>query len=574
VSLLTIFAAWIRVIFCSGPRQVVNALTLYGVFKSELTVENGADAGNTIMKFFQKVESLAQDNYQQAVVLSGMLFTLVIWVISALSFLMAVFFYVFFLWHYIPKQDGGLSGYCERKINKRLMKIVSVKVNKAIAKEEEQRAKAELKAAKKAGEQPPIRQQATLPTIPDVGFGKEDKLAEMPTISRADTMATLPVYTSRPQTPSNIEMTSMNQKRPMPSRQGTQASQSSYSSRAPLLDSAAGMGRSNSPTPTLPQMDMRPTLPQVEMRPTLPQIDMSNYPPPRTGTAQSNRSYGPGQPQRGPQQQRILTNNPRYDGSYSQSPAPYSSEPTSYLGDGAPAFPPPVRSPTSNSMDSYGGRPTPRPTNQFGPRAGPPGTPGPPGPPAPPGAYGRPIYEDDMNGLASPAMSTFSNRGPTPNAGPRPGYPGRPTYDDEMSGRVSPAPSTYSNRGPPGNAPRSTYPGPPANQGSQPAPRMFEDMMDGRASPAPSTFSNRGPPANGPVYNGPAFTPNSATRSATNPVQSSTRPPFPPQRNMTAPMPPRLDDYARPGTAASQRSIPARLGGSDGQWDSQGPSRP
>lgn len=598
----------------------MNALTLYGVFTSELIVTDGGDAGNTLMKIFGKLETLANENYQQAVVLSGMLFTLFIWVISFLSLLMAGIFYVFFLWHYIPKQDGGLSGYCERKINRRLMKIVSVKVNKAIEHEEEQRVKAERKAAKKAGELPQMPQKATLPTIPNIGYEKEDK---MPSISRADTMATLPMYTSRPQTPSNIEMTAMNQKRPgAASRKGTQASQNSYSSRTPLVDSAAGMGRS-SPTPTLPQIDMQGYPPArqgtAQSVPTLPQIDMQGYPPARQGTAQSNRSYAQ------PQPQRIMTNNPRYDGSFTQTPGPYSSEPASYYSESGPAFPPPIRSPTAGSMDGYGGRPTPRPTNQSGPRPGPPGPPGTPGafnpygrptyddmngPTSPtqsimsgrgpiangaprPGYPGRPTYDDGMGGRSSPAPSTFSNRGP-----PQPGYPGRPTYDDGMGGRSSPAPSTFANRGPAGNAPRAAYPGRPtydegASGRASPAPSTFsnrgppanaprtaypgrptyDEGASGRASPAPSTFSNGGPPANEPTqatYNGPAYTP---SRSATNPVPPSSAMPLSPRRNNTAPMPPRPDDYVtRPGTSSSQRSLPSRFGGSEAQDDSRGPA--
>ncbi|KAI1846045.1 hypothetical protein JX265_000969 [Neoarthrinium moseri] len=513
VALFTYFSfqSWIRVIFCSGPRQFVNALTLYAVFTSELIPTEGGSADKTIMNFFEKIGSLANENYQQAVVLSGMLFTLVIWVISALSLLMAALFYVFFLWHYIPRQDGGLSGYCERKINKRLMKVVSAKVNKAIAKEEQQRMKAEMKAAKRAGEKPPLRQQATLPTLPNVGLKKDDSLPEMPMLSRTETMATLPQYTSRPGTPNGFEMTSMDQKRPLPSRTNTLASQSSYSSRAPLMGGAASMGRSTSPVPTLPQ------------------VDLNNYPPVRPGTAQSNRTFGGP----APSLHRIATGNSSNFGlPQTQTPGPYSP-------DGLPAMPAPARSPTAGSMDGYGNRPMPRPMNQFGSR---------PGPQGPPGPQNRPMYDDGMGSRASPAPSAYSNRGPPMQ------------FDDGMGGRSSPAPTAFSSRGPPmqfddGMGGRSS-PAPSvfSNRGPPTQP-MFDDGMGGRSSPAPSTYSNRGPPRNGPMYNGPAYSP---MRSATNPVASPNMPQFPPQRNMTAPpMPSRQDDFiSRPGTASSQRTMP------------------
>lgn len=458
------------------------------------------------MNFFEKIGALANESYQQAAVLSGMVFTLFIWVFSALSLLLAALFYIFFLWHYIPKQDGGLSGYCERKINKRLMKVVSVKVNKAIAKEERQRVQAELKAAKKTGEKPPAGRQATLPTIPNLDAKKDDSLPGMPTLSRNDTMATLPLYTSRPGTPGSIELSRLDQKRPLPQRAGTNntfASQTSYSSNAPLMGSAANMGQGRSASP----------------EPTLPQIDFNNYPPARPGTAQSNRSFG-----QSPSFHRAQNSNGSNLGaSYSQSPSVYQS-------DQLPAMPLPVRSPTSSSLDSYG-RPGP------GPRSGP---------------QGRPMYDDGMGGRASPAPSNFTNR---PGPGPRPGPPGRPMFDDGMNGRASPAPSNFSSRpGPPGRpmyddqvtGRASPAPSTFSNRPGPPGRPMFDDQMSGRASPAPSNFSSRGPPM----------------RSATGPVYQASVPQLPPQRNMTAPMPSRPDDYMnRPGTAASQRTMPMQRPG-------------
>ncbi|KAH6647622.1 hypothetical protein BKA67DRAFT_662395 [Truncatella angustata] len=495
VALFTYFSfqSWIRVILCSGPRQFVNAITIYAVFKSDDFLTDKGSADQSIMNFFTKVGALANENYQQAVVLSGMVFTLIIWVFSALSLLLGAIFYIFFLWHYIPKQDGGLSGYCGRKINKRLMRIVAKKVNKAIAEEERQRARAEFKAAKKAGEKPPVGRQATLPTIPNLEPKKDDSLPDMPMLNRNDTMATLPVYTSRPGSPGGIEMNPLPQQRPMPQRAGTSntfMSQSSYSSNAPLMGSAAGMGYDRSASP----------------EPTLPQIDLNNYPPFRPNTSQSNRSFG-----QGPSLHRVQTSNGSNFG------AQYAQSPSAYQSDQMPVMPLPVRAPTVGSMDSYG-PPGPRPMNQFGsgPR---------------PMPSGRPVFDDGMSGRASPAPSNFSYR-------PGPG-PSRPLYEDGMNGRASPAPSNFAG-----------HPGP----GSGPARSTYDDGMSGRGSPAPSNFSSRGPPMNRPGFNGGPMSP---IRSATGPVYLPNRPQLPPQRNMTAPMPPRPDDYInRPGTATSQRTMP------------------
>ncbi|TGJ88181.1 hypothetical protein E0Z10_g576 [Xylaria hypoxylon] len=281
IALFSYFSlqSWIRVLVCSGPRQAVNALTLYGVYTLNLTPTDASSFESTIGGFFSNLQALAGENTRQAVILSGMLFTLVIWIFSFLFLLLGVLFYVFFLWHYIPRQDGGLHGYCERKANKRLKSIVTKKINKALAKEDWKWAQAHDKGGKLGGEQSRPERQATLPSFMDVEKG--DELPEMPMLNRNDTMATLPVYTSRPGTPGSIELSSLDQKRPLPSRQATNAtsaSVNSYSSRAPLVASAAemGIGRSASPTPTVPN------------------VELNGYQgPPRRGTAGSNGSFNP-----------------------------------------------------------------------------------------------------------------------------------------------------------------------------------------------------------------------------------------------------------------------------------------
>ncbi|CAK7263344.1 Potassium transporter [Sporothrix epigloea] len=312
IALFTYFSfqSWIRVLLCSGPRQVVNALTLLSVYNAQLSV-TGNNIGNTLLHFFDKIRILAEGNFREALILSGMIFTLVIWVFSFLSLLLAFLFFLFFLWGYIPRSDGGLSGYCSRKINKRLMKIVTKKVNAALEEEERRRKKAELKAAKKKGELPPTELKATIPDVSDATLsasshyinnstyaGSTDKLPTAHNnmmLHRNDTMSTLPPYSSRPGTAaggpnngsnSSFELSSMDQKPrpampstrsntvtpptppsawPVPTRSGTVASTSplaapkpinpNYSARAPLLEYAAEPCRSASPISMMPEMD-------------------------------------------------------------------------------------------------------------------------------------------------------------------------------------------------------------------------------------------------------------------------------------------------------------------------------
>ncbi|KAI1099857.1 hypothetical protein F4804DRAFT_67512 [Jackrogersella minutella] len=409
VALFTYFSfqAWIRIIFCSGPRQIINALTLYSVYNSDLIPTDVSSVESTLGTFFGKLQHLADENKQQVVILSGMVFTLVIWVFSMVFLLIATLFYIFFLWHYIPRQDGGLRGYCERKVNKRLTRIVTVKVNKALAREERERFRAEAKAAKRAGEKTPIGRQATLPTFLDAD--NDDKLPEMPMLNRNDTMATLPPYTSRPGSPRSIELNSWDQKRPGASRQNTtttNASASSFSSRAPLIGEAAGMGFGRSASPA----------------PTLPSINFDDYQPPqRPGTAASNRSFGPGPPP-----SRLQTSGNGFGGGYhTASPSTYS------VSDGMRSPPP---------ADIYN-RPMPRSINQLSGRSSPaPSTYSNRGPPPGP-AYGGQPYPPprSITNPMSPAQRPPPQRNMTAPMPPRQpdGYygqrPGTPSSQRNMN---------------------------------------------------------------------------------------------------------------------------------------------
>lgn len=398
-------------ILCSGPRQAINALTLYSVYKAKLVIE-GQDFESSIMSFFAKIKALG---VQQTLILSGMMFTLVIWLFSFLSLLAAALFFVLFLWSYIPKDDGGLSGYCERKANKRLMTIVSIKINKAMAEEERKRRKAELKAAKKTGDNRPMSLKATLP---DVG---DDKLPSMPMLNRNDTVDTLPLYTSRVGTPGDFELGALDQKRPLPSRTGTMSSantgMSSYSSRQPLMGAAAEPGRSNSPTPTLPP------------------IDLGGFPPARTATSASNSSFGPA-----PTLNRVPTNMSGFGGGYTASPATFSSETM-------PSLPPPIRSPMPGPNNYRGPAPYPMDGRQGQ-------------------NPGQPTYDNYSSGRASPAPSVNSYRGgplspqgmgpggyplrsatnPVNPRGPGPQYPPQRNMTAPMQQQHQPSPSDGSLR--------------------------------------------------------------------------------------------------------------------------------
>ena len=511
-------AAWIRILLCSGPRQVVNALTLKSVYEAKLSPNSDSLEGN-FTGFFDKIGALAKEDYRQAAILSGMAFTFVVWVFSFIYLLLAILFYVFFLFHWIPRADGGLTGYCERKVNKALLKIVTKKVNKALAKNQADRMKAELKAAKKMGEKPFAFERTA--TLPDIGPVKDDSLPEMPVLGRSETGSSLPPYQTRSTSP-GIEMNELSQSRHGHNRTGTVASNASYSARAPLVAAAADMGYAptSSPAPSF-----------------------SGIPPSRPATSNSQRSFGPrpgmapnyaysgpglppsrlGMPQT-PQQ-----SNPTIpDVAYDSLPAP-GHETSARLGTptlphvelaGSPALPTipniaygqdvPQRPPTSNSQRSL----------TSGPSRG---------------------HAQQHSG------SSFG----TSNSDKHQTADGVVSYHFDMPrtetpARMSPAPDSQARHG------AGVYP-PPKRQYEPYNPNSYGQQMlasrnpyDGAAtmhSQNTAMDARRHPP----------------TRSATGPI-SPRGPAQPPQRSMTGPgLMPRgpFGDYpARPGTSQSSRPYP------------------
>lgn len=298
------FEAWMRILFAEGPRQVVNALTLYTVMQLNLIPvgEHAAEKGTSpFVQFFLNIGLLAEKDKLQAVILFGMLWTLIIWVIEVLSLIVAVVLYLLFLWHHIPSGDGGLSGYCRKKINRRMERVVRVKIDKALKKENEILAREQARAAREGGVGD-IKKQPTLPNLDPFGDGP------VPGLSRQTTMTTLPEYTSRPQTARYSDDSLNSDVPPMPAhglpgrsahqRTATHASEqsfASYTSNAPLMGSAEQMGyggdqvqtpMSNISTP----WSAHPSNRSVTNGSQFSQRSFTPAGPPRPGTAQSGRT--------------------------------------------------------------------------------------------------------------------------------------------------------------------------------------------------------------------------------------------------------------------------------------------
>ncbi|GIZ39020.1 hypothetical protein CKM354_000241200 [Cercospora kikuchii] len=262
------FHTAIRVILAEGPRVGVNAMTLYAVLQADLVPAADADH-NSFEQFFINIGALWNKDQRQALIYFAMLFTMVIWVFSALSLIASAILYICFLWHYIPQRDGRLSVYCRRKADKRLERIVSSKVQKAIEDEERKKRKEEEKAElrrQKTGEMPPsvakigIKKQPTLPNLGSPDINNDDKQSEF-TLQRQGTdasVATLPPYSTKDRMQRQPTLPDLGEERPPMNRTNTGASAwsnaPSYTTEAPLLHNASMPGQSEPSLPALPPL--------------------------------------------------------------------------------------------------------------------------------------------------------------------------------------------------------------------------------------------------------------------------------------------------------------------------------
>jgi hypothetical protein len=483
--------------------------------------KHAATAGHSpVVQFFDNIGILASAHREQAVVLVGMLWTLVIWVISALSLLASLILYLLFLFHHIPSEDGSLSNYCRRKINRRMERIIKAKVDKALKKEDQLRARQETKDGRD------IKQQPTLPLFDDAG-----ELA-MPGLSRQPTQTTLPEYASREGSdrhsaeslnhqPTLPDIGIASSRPPPPSRTATQASSASwasYGSNVPLMGEVAGMGYSPS---TAVQTPGSATSAAWPARP-LPSRSM-------TGMSQSTqRSYTSG----------LGARNNSAQGE-PNTPGDYPLEPMSRSGTGMSSGPGSMgrRGPGPSPSDSQGRR---TPATQHNP-------------------YFPPLSESGRNtpgdaGWYQPNSGSQDHRTPgTQND----------TYYPSMvgSGRQSPGPQ-YSTRSqtPAGTMPpprsftpggsRSMTPGSQGVGGSQPTlprlqtaqgnnssgylaydPNKYSSNPNSAAPPVPyRSFTQPNVSSGMPMYSG-RQTPQSS--------QSA----YPPQRSGTAPLPQRQNTH-------------------------------
>ncbi|KAF1962662.1 hypothetical protein CC80DRAFT_95617 [Byssothecium circinans] len=259
------FKSALIIILAQGPRVALNAMTLWAVMQAQLIPvgKHSSKDHPAFIQFFVNIETMTQTgNRRETIIYFTMLFSLVIWVIGALSLLLSLLFYICYLWRHVSKKsDGSLTQYCRRKIETRLERIVNKKIKKALEKQDMKRRKEEAEATGKGDAGP------RMPTLPKLG-GDDDasSVYSMSTVTtlppppyssnaptRTNTMNTMGTARSAAMKPS---LPSLNE-RPFPSRsdtQGTAFSNASFGSNAPLLGQAGDMGMA-SPLPPMPPLD-------------------------------------------------------------------------------------------------------------------------------------------------------------------------------------------------------------------------------------------------------------------------------------------------------------------------------
>ena len=325
---------------------------------------------------------------------------------------MAIIFYITFLWHHI--RDGSLSRYCRRKIDRRLHKIVMIRVNRALEKDNKARTKQTGRGMRVGTPQGDFKRQPTVPVLDTKGPQDIKPISRQTTLSDLTSLSShLPPDNSssdilrREPTVPNVFA---NAERPnAPSRTATQSSAQSsisYSDNAPLISSAAPLGYrpSNPNAPT--RLDSDYTIPsygpqnrsltgasQGMQRPFTPS-DSRSGPPPRRGTDFNEASRFPRS--QSSQARKPMATNTSYDplrrplGQPGIDPRPIQEyEMQSHTGGGGNSRPPHLNSNfvAFNPNNQHRGNatmagpppgrnftqpPRPPPMNYFGPNPGPP----------------------------------------------------------------------------------------------------------------------------------------------------------------------------------------------------------
>lgn len=149
------FKEWKRLLLADGPRQTINALTLYSFYLAK-----SSSGGNwwEISKYFDKSDMVTN------MLLVAIVFTVLIFIGSLLLLMAAAIFYVPLLCYI----RGNLKEYCCHKVDKRIAELVKRKQKQRLAKQAQlakKEAAGDFSHLKGRGGAQAALPQPTLPTI-------------------------------------------------------------------------------------------------------------------------------------------------------------------------------------------------------------------------------------------------------------------------------------------------------------------------------------------------------------------------------------------------------------------------
>ncbi|SGY70193.1 BQ5605_C004g03119 [Microbotryum silenes-dioicae] len=180
-----VFAGWKRLILADGPRQVINGITLYSFGKSE--------------KWTTDLSVYFGGGFLKTGIIITMLFTVIIFVGSAVLLLIAAIMYVPLLCYI----QGNLKEYCCHKVDKRIAELMKRKNRKRLAKEAEiarKEARGDFSHLKDKKTGKLVAAPLPQPTLPKVGLRDNDLYA--PSYSNSEVSSAVGNYRYPP--PSNI----------------------------------------------------------------------------------------------------------------------------------------------------------------------------------------------------------------------------------------------------------------------------------------------------------------------------------------------------------------------------------
>ncbi|TFK76020.1 hypothetical protein BDN72DRAFT_809920 [Pluteus cervinus] len=163
-----VFKSWKRLLLADGPRQTINALTLYAIY----VVKSSQQPGN----WYDVSRYFAGSSFSTAALTVTTFFTVAVFAGSLLLLIVAAICYIPLLCHI----RGNLKEYCCHKVDKRIEEVITRQRDKRLqetAKLEQKEARGDFSHLKNKKGAKPLPQ----PTLPNLSVDDDDDASSMRT---------------------------------------------------------------------------------------------------------------------------------------------------------------------------------------------------------------------------------------------------------------------------------------------------------------------------------------------------------------------------------------------------------